>query len=151
MDIAAIFNELPFNKLVGIEVTDAGDGHAVARLDFSDDHVSNPEGTVAHGGVSYALADTAAGAAVHSLTEDVSPTVDMRIDYLAPATTDLRAEADVVRYGSSLAMVRVEIYDETGTHIATAHGTYKTAGQGEETPWDGDRRSGKPSIDEARD
>jgi uncharacterized protein (TIGR00369 family) len=65
----------------------------------------------------------------------VSPTVDMRMDYLAPATTDLVAEADVVRYGSNLAMTRVEVHDAEGTHVATAHGTYKTAGQGTETPW----------------
>jgi uncharacterized protein (TIGR00369 family) len=137
MDLAALFNEIPFNKLVGIEVTDVGDGHAVARLELTEDHVSNPEGEVAHGGVTYALADTAGGAAVISLTEDVAPTVDMRMDYLAPATSNLRAEADVIRYGSNLAMVRVDVYDEGNVHIATAHGTYKTAGQGEATPWQG--------------
>jgi acyl-coenzyme A thioesterase PaaI-like protein len=59
----------------------------------------------------------------------------MRIDYLSPMTTDVVAEAEVVRSGDHLAMTRVEIHDVDGTHVATAHGTYKTGGQGEETPW----------------
>jgi uncharacterized protein (TIGR00369 family) len=135
MNMESLFNQTPFVELLGIEVTDAADGHAEARLPFSEDLLSNPSGDVVHGGATYALADTTGGAAVMSLSKAVSPTVDMRIDYLAPATTDLTAEAEVIRFGQSLAMARVEIHDSTGTHVATAHGTYKTGGQGEATPW----------------
>jgi uncharacterized protein (TIGR00369 family) len=135
MDLVPLFNQTPFMQLLGIELTEASQGHAEARLSFSDDLVSNPTGDVIHGGATYALADSIGGAAVISRSMAVSPTVDMRMDYLAPATTDLIAEADVVRYGSNLAMTRVEVHDVEGTHIATAHGTYKTGGQGEQTPW----------------
>ncbi len=45
----------------------------------------------------YSLVDTVGGAAVISQSGTVSPTVDMRIDYLAPATADLRTEAEVIR------------------------------------------------------
>jgi uncharacterized protein (TIGR00369 family) len=135
MDLVALFNQIPFAQLLGIELTEASDGHAEGRMAFSEDLVSNPTGDVVHGGATYALADSVGGAAVISRSMAVSPTVDMRMDYLAPATTDLVAEADVVRYGSNLAMTRVEVHDVEGTHVATAHGTYKTAGQGSETPW----------------
>ena len=135
MDLAALFNEVPFNKLNGIEITAAADGHAEGRLPYDEKLLSNPYGEVLHGGATYALADMVAGAAVISQSGDVSPTVDMRMDYLAPATTDLVCAADVIRSGSHLAMVRAEVDDVTGTHVATAHGTYKTGGQGEQTPW----------------
>jgi uncharacterized protein (TIGR00369 family) len=135
MELPDLFNETPFVKHLGIEVTEASDGYAEASLPFSDELRSNKWGSVAHGGATYALADTAGGAAVISLAEDVSPTVDMRIDYLAPATSDLRASAEVIRFGSSLAMVQVDIHDEDGNRAATAQGTYKTSGQGESTPW----------------
>jgi len=138
MDIVELFNETPFVSLLGIEVLEASDGHAEARLPFGDSLRSNEHGSVMHGGVTYALADTVGGAAVISLSMDVSPTVDMRIDYLAPATSDLHATADVIRHGSSLSMVHVDLEDEDGEPVATAQGTYKTSGQGEETPWRGD-------------
>lgn len=135
MNLPEIFNGTPFVQLLGIEVTEATEGHAEGRLPFRAELCSSSDGSVIHGGATYAFADTIGGAAVISLAEDVTPTVDMRIDYLAPATCDLHATADVLRFGESLAMTRIEIHDEEGTHVATAHGTYKTGGQGGETPW----------------
>jgi uncharacterized protein (TIGR00369 family) len=150
MELVALFNRMPFADLLGIEVTDASGGEATARLSHSPELLSNPAGDVAHGGATYALADTVGGAAVMSLSGTVTPTIDMRIDYLAPATTDLVAEAGVVRYGDSVAVVRVEIHDADGTHVATAHGTYKTSGQGEETPWGEDTEVAQTLPDDAR-
>jgi uncharacterized protein (TIGR00369 family) len=138
MDIVDLFNETPFVELLGIEVTEAAEGHAEAHLTYDDSLRSNEHGEVLHGGVTYALADTTGGAAVISLSMDVSPTVDMRMDYLAPATSDLHATAEVIRHGSSLSMVQVDVEDDEGTRVATAQGTYKTSGQGEETPWLGE-------------
>jgi uncharacterized protein (TIGR00369 family) len=135
MDVVERFNESPLVQLLGIELREAADGHAEGRLQFSDELRSDPNGRVAHGGATYALADTVGGAAVVSMAEDVTPTVDMRIDYLAPVTGDVYASADVLRFGASIAMVRVEVDDGEGTTVATATGTYKTGGQGGETPW----------------
>lgn len=135
MELTEIFNQTPFVQHLGMEITEANDGYAEGRLPFSDEIQSDSQGTVAHGGATYALADSVGGAAVISLTEDVSPTIDMRIDYLAPATSDLTATANVIRFGSSVAMVQVDIHDADGERVATAQGTYKTGGQGESTPW----------------
>lgn len=135
MEMKDLFNQAPFAELLGIEVTAMEDGTAEGRLPFHEDLLSSNFGSVAHGAATYALADTVGGAAVISLSQDVSPTVDMRIDYLAPVTTDLEASAEVIRYGSNLAMVYVEIHDTEGTRVATAQGTYKTGGQGSDNPW----------------
>ena len=137
MEIEAVFEQIPFAAELGIELDEASDGHAEGRLPLREEHSSNPGRTIAHGGVTYSLADTVGGAAVVSKSESVSPTIDMRIDYLAPATGDLRAVADVVRFGGSVATVDIEVYDvdENERHVATARGVYKIGGQGEETPW----------------
>jgi len=135
MSIEAIFEQIPFAKELGIELDEVGDGHAEGRLRLREEHSSNPEHLIAHGGVTYSLADTVGGAAVVSQSESVSPTIDMRMDYLAPATADLRAVADVVRFGGSVATVDIEVYDDDEHHVASARGVYKTGGQGEETPW----------------
>jgi len=167
MSLEAIFNEIPFVESLGIEVTEAGDGHAEGRLPLREEHTTNPHGGVAHGGVTYSLADTVGGAAVVSLTEDVAPTVDMRIDYLAPATADLTATADVVRNGGSVAVVNVDIRDAVeqgstsprstsshedaaGDRVATARGVYKTGGQNGESPWtEGLDREADVDVDDA--
>ncbi|WP_254272905.1 PaaI family thioesterase [Haloarcula marina] len=135
MSLQALFNAIPFVEDLGMDITEVGDGHAVGRLPLRPEHSSNPHGRIAHGGVTYSLVDTVGGAAVVSLSGSISPTVDMRIDYLAPATDDLRAEANVVRDGGSVAVVDVEVYDAEDHHVASARGTYKTDGETGDSPW----------------
>lgn len=135
MDLESVFDEMPFANLLGIEVTTAEDGHAEGRLELAAEHSSVSWRVIAHGGVAYALADTVGGAAVISLHHRATPTVDMRIDYLAPATTDLVASADVVRNGNGVAVVDVTVSDVDGTHVADARGVYKTGGGGGESTW----------------
>ncbi|MFC7069827.1 PaaI family thioesterase [Halobaculum lipolyticum] len=135
MSVADLLNGMPFADHMGLEVVEAADGRAVVELPMSDELSSVPGRSIAHGGVTYALADTAAGAAVISLHHKPTPTVDMRMDYLAPATTDLRAEAEVVRDGASVASAEVRIEDVDGTHVADARGTFKTGGGDDGGAW----------------
>jgi uncharacterized protein (TIGR00369 family) len=82
---------------------------------------------MAHGGVTFTLADTVGGAALVSLVDQPVPTIDMRIDYLAAGTGDLRAEADVVRCGDDVGVVDVGVYAvDDDTQVADARGVYKT-------------------------
>ena len=134
----AALTRMPFAEHLGIEVEHADGGEAVARLSLEPYHSSNRDADVAHGGVISSLADTVGAAAVMSQSGAVTPTIDLRIDYLAPATDDLRAEAHVLRTGDSLGVARVEIYAEDGenSHVATAHGTYKTdTDDAGKSPW----------------
>ena len=137
MTVADLLNGMPFADLLDIDVVEAADGRAVAELPLREEHSSVPGREIAHGGVTYALADTVGGAAVISLHHKPTPTVDMRIDYLAPATTDLRAEAEVVRDGRSVATADVRVEGADGTHVADARGTFKTGGGEAGGAWGG--------------
>lgn len=144
MSLEEILTQMPFAEHLDIEVTEAADGHATATLDLADYHSSVPGRSIAHGGVAYALADTVGGAAVISLHYTATPTIDMRMDYLAPATTDLVAEAEVVRDGGNVAVADVTVRDIEETDIATARGTYKTSGAADETAWGAGGRGSLP-------
>ncbi|USZ72706.1 PaaI family thioesterase [Natronosalvus halobius] len=126
MDIESFFEEMPFADLLGVEVTEAEDGHAEGRLEIREELSWNADRLMAHGGVTFTLADTVGGAALVSEVDQPVPTIDMRIDYLSAGTGDLHAEADVVRCGGDVGVVDVEVYSEDDTLIADARGVYKT-------------------------
>jgi uncharacterized protein (TIGR00369 family) len=126
-DIASLFEEMPFADLLGVEVTEAADGHAEGYLEMREELSWNADRLMAHGGVTFTLADTVGGAALVSEVEQPVPTIDMRIDYLDAGTGDLRAEADVVRCGGDVGTVDVNVYAvEDDTLVAGARGVYKT-------------------------
>ena len=127
MDIEGFFEGMPFAKLLGIEVTEADDGHAEGYLEMHEELSWNEEMLMAHGGVTFTLADTVGGAALVSLVDQPVPTIDMRIDYLSAATGDIYAEADVVRCGDDVGTVDVEVFSaEDDSLLADARGVYKT-------------------------
>jgi uncharacterized protein (TIGR00369 family) len=125
MDVEAFLERMPFTDLLGIEVTEVGDGHAEGRVEMREELAWDAEGTTAHGGVTFTLADTVGGAALLSQVEQPVPTIDMRIDYLEAGTGDLSAAAEVVRLGDDIAVVEVTVCSE-GTHVPDARGVYKT-------------------------
>jgi uncharacterized protein (TIGR00369 family) len=127
MDIEAFFESMPFADLLGVEVTEAADGHAEGRLAMREELSWNADRLMAHGGVTFTLADTVGGAALVSLVDQPVPTIDMRIDYIEAASGDLYAEADVVRQGGDVGVVDVEVRaSEDDTLVADARGVYKT-------------------------
>jgi len=127
MDIESFFEEMPFADLLGVEVTEAADGHAEGQLEMREELSWNADQLMAHGGVTFTLADTVGGAALVSLVDQPVPTIDMRIDYLDAGTGDLYAEADVVRCGGDVGTVDVDVFTaEDDTLIADARGVYKT-------------------------
>ncbi|WP_293032297.1 PaaI family thioesterase [Natronococcus sp.] len=127
MDTEAFFEGMPFASLLGIEITECAEGRAEGRLVIREELSWNEDELMAHGGVTFTLADTVGGAALVSLVDQPVPTIDMRIDYLSAGTGDLYAEADVVRCGSDVGTVDVGVYAaEDDTLIADARGVYKT-------------------------
>jgi uncharacterized protein (TIGR00369 family) len=127
MDIEEFFETMPFADLLGVEVTEAEDGHAAGELAMREELSWNADRLMAHGGVTFTLADTVGGAALVSLVDQPVPTIDMRIDYLDAGSGDLYAEADVVRCGGDVGTVDVSVYAaEDDTLVADARGVYKT-------------------------
>ena len=142
-ELVTLMNEMPFVADIGIEITAAADGRAAGRLNLEARHSSVPGRTIAHGGVTYALADTVGGAAILSVCGQPTPTIDMRIDYLTPAQTELFAEATVVRSGGAVSVVDIHILDAEERAVADARGVYKTSGGDGDTVWGSIKRERK--------
>ena len=126
MDIESFFEGMPFADLLGVEVTVAEDGHAEGHLEMQPAYSWHQDRLLAHGGVTFTLADVVGGAALVSVVDQPVPTIDMRIDYLEAGQGDLYAEADVLRVGSEIGTVDVEVADEEGNRLAAVRGVYKT-------------------------
>ena len=118
----------PFGNHVGIELVSAEEDRCEMRLRFAP-HLPTM-GDVVHGGAIATLADMAAASAAWStdrLPENVrGSTVSLTINFMAAArSADLTARAQVVRRGSSLSFIDVEVTDSTGAAVARAMATYK--------------------------
>ena len=136
MDLLEHLNRSPFRELVGIEITEAGEGAPAERLPLNRKHPPRGGACSAQGGGAFTLADSVGGAAAISLEGRPTPTIDFRIDYLRPATDDLRAEGEVTRSGSETAVVDVVVTDADGEDVALARGVYKTSELAVDAPWE---------------
>jgi uncharacterized protein (TIGR00369 family) len=87
---------------------------------------------IVHGGAIAALADTAAMAAAWA-NDDVpdsltGATVSITLDYLAAARGNLVADAHVLRRGSRLVYIRVDVADAAGALVAAGQAVYSLGG-----------------------
>ena len=123
--IQKALDDLPFAKLIGIELDQISEGVATLGLQVRNDLMQN--NGVVHGGAIASLIDTAAAFAIVSLLSSGErvTTVDLTVSYLRPLTTGrARATARVVRAGRRLITVSGEVLDDGGTLVATALTTY---------------------------
>ncbi len=121
--------QIPFNRLLGIQVTELRDGFARLEVPFRTELVGDPFRPAIHGGVISALIDTCGGAAALTL---ITPhgflsTIDLRVDYLRPGQPDtLVCESTVIRMGNRVASVDSRVF-HLGAHaelIATGKAVY---------------------------
>lgn len=75
-----------FNAL-GMRVTDIARGSVTMELPYSPQLVGNPDTGVIHGGVITALLDSCCGLSAATVLDELglTPTIDLRIDYLGAA------------------------------------------------------------------
>jgi uncharacterized protein (TIGR00369 family) len=115
---------MPVGKLIGFQLTEAGDGRSVVTLQVGPQH-ANPMGTL-HGGILCDIADAAMGIAFNSTlasTESFT-TVELKINFFRPVwKAQLRAEGKVVKRGKTMGYIEYEITDENGRAIAKASST----------------------------
>jgi acyl-CoA thioesterase len=109
-----------FSNLLGIRLTEVGEGFARAELDVEARHM-NPFG-IAHAGAVFTLADAAFGAAVNSLGR-LSLAVNINASFVkAGRPGRLVAEARPLSLGKKLSSFALEVRDESGDAIATFQG-----------------------------
>ena len=118
----------PFVAGLGIRVIEGGAGHAAVALTLTDTHL-NFNGSC-HGGVIFALADTAFGLASNSRGL-VAVGIDVHIAYHVAAKPGdtLTAIAVEISRTRKLAVYRVDVARGDGTPIASFTGTVYLTGQ----------------------
>lgn len=120
---------MPHSRMLAMRAVEVGPGRALIAMPWDARLVGDAATGVLHGGAVSALMDTACGAAV--LTHPVQPattaTLDLRIDYMRPASPGqtVTAEAEVYHMTRSVAFVRAIARDDDGARpVATATGAF---------------------------
>ncbi len=120
---------LPHAADIGIRLHHATDGQAVLSAPWASKLVGDPETGVMHGGVVTVLLDTSCGTAVMSVRSKIrsTATLDLRIDYMRPATTGRRiyCHAECYRMTRSIGFTRaVAFHEKPEDPVATASGAF---------------------------
>lgn len=131
----AMVAAVPFNAALGIRAIDCAHGEATTVIAWRENLVGNPETGVLHGGAITAMMDATCGLAVFmKMPEPVRiATLDLRIDYLRPATPakEVRCRAECYRLTRQVAFVRAVAYhDDPADGIASAAGTFMVFDEG---------------------
>jgi uncharacterized protein (TIGR00369 family) len=136
-----IFDEMiPFNSVLGLKVTSLKADGVKGRLSMRPELIGHFITRRLHGGVISAGLDAMGGvavlAAIGARHMDETPaqrlhrfgklgTIDLRIDFLRPATGDhFELRANVLRLGSRVATARMEFLEVDGTLLASGAGAY---------------------------
>ena len=139
--LTKVFDEMiPFNRVLGLRITSLKADGVKGRIDMRPELIGHFISQRLHGGVISAGLDATGGvavmAAIGARHMDETPTqrlhrfgklgtIDLRVDYLRPATGDhFELRANVLRLGSRVATTRMEFLSAEGTLLASAAAAY---------------------------
>ena len=120
-------------RRLGLTVLEASEHHVLIELPYSTELIGYPDTGVIHGGVITTLMDTACGSAVVSAifqkyqSLEISPTLDLRVDYMKPAQPHkpVYGFAECYKLSSNIAFTRAIAYqDSIDDPIAHAVGSF---------------------------
>ena len=127
----AVQMQSPHGEALGIVTHDNPTPRARLTVPYAEDLVGDPDSGVLHGGVITAALDNASGQAVRKHpswdTEQMMATLDLRIDYMKPATphAELVVEAECYKITRNVAFVRgVAFHDSADDPVATSVGAF---------------------------
>jgi uncharacterized protein (TIGR00369 family) len=120
---------LPHSHALGMRLETLGEGAVTISMPYDPRLVGDPATGVIHGGAVSALMDTACGVSVlsHPQAGFSTATLDLRIDYMRPATPGqtIRARAECHHVTRSIAFVRAVATDDDETRpVAMATGAF---------------------------
>lgn len=121
---------IPHNAALGLRFLDFDLSSVTIALPFREEFVGDPERGVIHGGVITTLLDAASGAAVYVRMWRPMPiaTLDLRIDYLRPATPggEVVAHAECYHVTQNVAFTRATAFhaEARDKPIAMSLGTF---------------------------
>lgn len=138
--VASHYNELPFNRLLGLKVSHLKSDGAGLKFTMKDDLIGNPVHGILHGGVISAVLDATGGmTATASAVERMQGlssgeiedwiarigTIDMRVDYLRPGRgLAFTSTGTIMRTGRKVAVTRMELLNQDNLLIAVGTGAY---------------------------
>ena len=133
--VKKVVADMPHYKALGMTITELRHGKGFMEVAYDRKLIGNPKTGVVHGGVITALMDTLCGVAVMSAVPENTPlaTLDLRIDYLRPATPGevIRASAECYKVTEHVAFVRgLAYHDVAGDPIANCTGTFMLTATG---------------------
>lgn len=123
----------PYSRELGLRLHSVRPDWCVIKVPYDPRTIGNPESGVVHGGVITALLDSCYGLAIFVRMSKLRPmaTLDLRIDYLKPATPgrDILGGAVCYKLGHELAFVRGTAYhDSPDDPIATSAAIFMFTG-----------------------
>ena len=124
-----IAKAIPHSAALGMTVHEVSGGEALMSVPYDEALIGDPETRVLHGGVITALLDGCCGTAVmtHPKSPGGTATIDLRIDYMRPATPDqpIFARAICHRVTRTVAFVRATAWNtDEADPVATAAGAF---------------------------
>ena len=127
------FAVLPHSISLGMKIDFIGDGEVGMSMPYDKKLIGDPKTEVIHGGAVFSLLDSCWGAAAMSHPDQKGPTatIDLRIDYMRPATPKQKIKAVATCYNltKNVAFVRAVALDENEEKpVATAAGAFVTGG-----------------------
>lgn len=127
--VGGVIGSMPYARALNMTVESCENGVAAVTMPYAEHLIGDPETGVIHGGAVSALMDTCAGAAVmsHPRASMMTATLDLRIDYMRPATPGqtLRVQATCYHVTRSVAFVRAVTHDDDPERpVATATGAF---------------------------
>jgi uncharacterized protein (TIGR00369 family) len=110
----------PFNSWLGLELVAWDERGVTLRLRNRRELSGQVALRALHGGIIAALIDVGCSMAVIAQTGESIFTVDMRVDYLRPATDDeFTVRGEVVRLGRTLATAETQVIAADGKVVAS--------------------------------
>ena len=142
--IRDIFEEkAPFHKILGIKIRSISFDRVQLLLEMREEFVGNYVQGSLHGGVISSLIDVTGGLAAFMGIQGKLPgeslerrlarigklgTIDLRVDYLRPGRgKEFISTGYNLRTGNKVAVIRVELHDESNQLIAVGTGSYNIA------------------------